>query len=89
MKRRGVAWTIEQNERAPFWLGVYRFEASENRWYLLPIPFNVPARAFYLLWLWMRMPFRENRLEQRWHAIDQQNNRLNEWERLILLRQQR
>lgn len=72
VQRHGWYWTVEQGCRVPWWLGAFRFYPPGNRYEYFPIVLNVPARMLWLLFLWIYIPVRESRLEDRYRELEKE-----------------
>jgi len=69
IERKGLVWTCADGCRVPWWLGSFRFRPEARRFDYVPIGFNVVARVLWLIYLWIRMPLRENHVEQRLREV--------------------
>lgn len=50
----------EPGQMVPVWFGLVCRDWARRESVSAPIPLNLPIRAAYLLWLWVRAPFLDN-----------------------------
>lgn len=52
-----LTYEAKMGDRVPAHLGMWRYNGYNNTWSCVLIPFNVPARVLWLLYVWLKSPF--------------------------------
>lgn len=64
--------------QSPWWHGYVRHDAWRAEILTAPIPLSLVLRAAYLLWCWLRYPWRENLIEGREKLLNERVARIKE-----------